>query len=247
MVAKLDERRHQKSWRKVHLKLLLLGGVLLYPRMWYVHIPAANWQEIWLPSQTPLEWAVEDSISSTALWQMKCFKPAGYMPASFVIASSCQQWCTACIQVSVAIHCLLMVKSGETKNSQSLNYLVVPNEAKGHPGVPTEKVNKIHHEKCTYCSCEQQGTQQRLLFEPPSPNSIKTNILVNIWRSHATCSWTRGKQTPKWKGMPISCWRWVSFQIQRTHCLGKGWRFAELVPLRLPPSQELNKVTSLSI
>ena len=101
----------------------------------------------------------------------------GHMPTSFVIALSCKRWHTACTsryQWPSTPHWQL-VESGETKESQLLNYLVVPNEGKGHSGCQLEKSTK-----CTYCSCEQQGTQKRLWFEPPSPNPIKTNILVSI-------------------------------------------------------------------
>lgn len=157
---------------------------------------------------------------------------SGHMPTSFVIASSCKWWHTACIarcQWPSTLHWQL-VGSKEAKESQFLNYLVVLNEGKGHPGVPTGKVNKSQHKKHTYCSCEQQWTQQTLWFEPPSPNPIKTNILVRVWRSHTTCSWTRGKQTPQWKGTPMLWQRWVPFQIERSHCLGKRKEICRIGP-----------------
>jgi len=50
----------------------------------------------------------------------------------------------------------------------------------------------------TYCSCEQQETQQRLWLELLSLNPIQA-ILVSIWRS-LTTPWTMGKQASPMKG-----------------------------------------------
>lgn len=126
MAAKWDERRKQKSWRKVHFKLLLLGESSYIPErdMCTSRLPnpAANWWEVWLPSQTP-----SGRRPSVPLLCGRCSvsNHSGHMPTSFVIASSCKWWHTACIarcQWPSTLHWQL-VGSKEAEESQFLSYL----------------------------------------------------------------------------------------------------------------------------
>lgn len=83
-----------------------------------------------------------------------------YMPTSFVIASSCKWWHTACIsryQWPSTPHQQL-AESQETKELSSSTTWWSQMKGK-YTWEKSGKVNKRQHKKCTYCSCEQQGTQ----------------------------------------------------------------------------------------